>query len=138
MKKETIGKIQVIVGILILLSGIYLSAVNYDLRYIKKINIKDSLPENQKSDLFKQYVVAWNEFQKSDTFKNVSADTKTIMKVDFANTLFLSMESYYSEITMKIYIGFIIAVLGLLIILQGFSNIAKDIENIKRQEIKKK
>ena len=138
MKKETIGKIQVIVGILILLSGIYLSAVNYDLRYIKKINIKDSLPENQKSDLFKQYVVAWNEFQKSDTFKNVSADTKTIMKVDFANTLFLSMESYYSEIAMKIYIGLIIAVLGLLIILQGFSNIAKDIENIKRQEIKKK
>jgi hypothetical protein len=138
MKKETIGKIQVIIGILILLSGIYLSALNYDLRYIKKINIKDSLPENQKSDLFKQYVVAWNEFQRSDTFKNVSADTKTIMKVDFANTLFLSMESYYSEITMRIYIGLIIAVLGLLIILQGFSNIAKDIEIIKKLETKKK
>ncbi len=129
MKKETIGKIQLALGILILAIGIYLFVINYNLRYGQVLNIKDKLPSSDKEDLMNQYVNAWNSFQTSESFKNASNDTKTIMKVGFANTLFTSMESYYAQITMLIYFGVVLVVLGLMTILQGLVNLKKEMQN---------
>jgi cytosine/uracil/thiamine/allantoin permease len=128
MRKETIGKIQLAFGIIILIAGIYLFIFNYNLRYGQALNIKDKLPNSDKEDLVNQYVSAWNSFQASESFKNASNETKTIMKVDFANTLFTSMESYYSQITILIYFGVIISLIGIVAILQGLFNLKKEIQ----------
>ncbi|MBS3079575.1 hypothetical protein J4218_05625 [Candidatus Pacearchaeota archaeon] len=136
MRKETIGKVQLILGILILIIGIYLFAVNYNLRYGQTLNIRDKLPSQDKNDLINQYVSAWNSFQSSESFNNSSNDIKTILKVDFANTLFTSMESYYAQITVLVYFGVIIFCIGLMTILQGLANMNKDIKKEIMNEIK--
>ena len=111
MKKRQIGKLQIIIGILVLIMSLtgLLIANNWN-KEQKRLN----------KDLTEDFFYSFKES------KNSSNETKIMVAIDFTNKVERSYYSYTEKITSMILFSIIAFILSLMFLTQGLSNISKN------------
>ena len=110
VKKETIGKIQLILGIILLLGGIIGSILTYDW-YNKQIESSLLYTQNNLDSL-----------EKNENYSSFNEDSKMILRME-TTTFWVNWELFISDISMSLGLLFILSIIiSFLFITQGLVN----------------
>jgi len=111
MRKRQVGKLQIIIGIIILVMSIIgLVIANNWNQERKRLN------EDLTEDFFYSF----------KSLENASNETKTMVAIDFTNKVERSYYSYTERIISMSLFSIITFILSLMLLTQGLSNLSKD------------
>lgn len=110
MKKRQVGKLQIILGILVLIISIVGLIIANDWN-----KDRERLNKNLTEDLLYSY----------KSLENASTEIRTIVAIDYSNKIEENYNNYINRITLMILFSIITFVLSLILIAQGLSNTSK-------------